>query len=407
MRKRRSDLLRKLAVVATALCILLPGSAAYAARLDVIPSLALEQAYDSNAFNTETDEKEDFFLRVTPGLVFSIRMPETTLNLRTNLTSDTYYKYSELDSSTSAIGLSLDAEPPIALSPRFSIAPSGHYVEAEDSFRRTQSLPSSDPLSPPSISTETGVRKSRDYGGGLRIVYLVTPNTEFSASGGFSRRDYLDNTTAEVDSRTYTGDTSLSYRFTPLFSSGIFANTSFNRFGNGRDSRTYAGGLTASYRFSQYATGTARAGASRAQENDPAVPERVTWSPYGALSFTYSSSGFQASLGGTFQQSGGGSFGATTERLTATARLAHQLAPRWGWDLAGTYQTSKSLDPATSEDLESANGTAGIRYQPWRWATFRLSGTAYRQWAHGTVGTDLTRFSGLLGVTLGYTYNLY
>ncbi|GAB4367488.1 MAG: hypothetical protein Kow00128_12020 [Deltaproteobacteria bacterium] len=399
--------MRKFTGAIPILCILLPGSAAFAARLDVTPTLALEQAYDSNAFNTETDEKEDFFLRVTPGLLFSIRMPETTLNLRASLTSDTYYKYSELDSSTSAIGLSLDAEPPIALSPRFSIAPSGHYVEAEDSFRRTQALPSGDPLAPPSISTETGVRKSRDYGGALRIVYLVTPNTEFSASGGFSRRDYLDNTTSEVDSRTYSGETSLSYRFTPLFSSGIFANTSYNRFENGRDSRIYTGGLTASYRFSANTTGTARAGASRVQENDPLAPERVTWSPYGALSLTYTSGGFQGSMGGTFQQSGGGSFGATTERLTASARLSHQFAPRWGWDLAGTYQTSRSLDPTASEDLESANGNAGIRYQPWRWATFRLSGTAYRQWSHGTVGTDLTRYSGLLGVTLGYTYNLY
>src|SRR3972149_11898525 len=76
-----------------AIAILFPVSRAAAANLDITPAISLDQVYDSNVFNTDGNEKGDFILRVTPALTFSLRMPETTLNLRTSLSSDTYYKY--------------------------------------------------------------------------------------------------------------------------------------------------------------------------------------------------------------------------------------------------------------------------------------------------------------------------
>jgi len=382
-----------------------------AARLDITPSLSFDQVYDSNVFNTDGKENEDFFLRVTPGIILSLRMPETTLNLRSSLISDTYYKYSNLDSTSAAISLSLDADPPITFSPRASIAPTAHYIQAEDSFRRTQLLPTTDPLSPPSVTVESGVRRSRDYGGGLRIIYQVTPNTELTLGGGYSKREFpgaaVDNTTEEVGSRVFYGDTSVSYRFTPLLSTGVFVSASNNRFENGRDSRSYAGGLIAGYRFSPGAIATARAGASRTGETSPGDPENVDWSPYGVLSIAYSTSGFDAILTGSVQQSGGGSFGATTELQSISLSVTRQFTARWRGNLSGVFQKSKSIDPLVSEDLESVTGTAGVRYQPWSWASIHLSGTTYQQWSYGLTGTDLTRFSALLGVTLGYNFNLF
>jgi hypothetical protein len=94
------------------------------------------------------------------------------------------------------------------------------------------------------VASETARRESRDYGAALRANYLLTENTEFSLGGGFSKRQYLDNTAGDIDSRVISGDTSLTYRFTPLFSSGVFFNTSYNTFENGTESRVYAGGLT-------------------------------------------------------------------------------------------------------------------------------------------------------------------
>ena len=45
-----------------AIGILLPASRAAAANMDITPSISLDQVYDSNVFNTDGNEKEDFHL---------------------------------------------------------------------------------------------------------------------------------------------------------------------------------------------------------------------------------------------------------------------------------------------------------------------------------------------------------
>jgi hypothetical protein len=388
--------------------LLLPVSRAAAAKFDITPSISLDQAYDSNVFNTDGNEKADFLFRATPALTFSLRMPETTLNMRSSLTSETYYKYTELNSTNSAISIAVDATP-IRITPRFSMVPSAHFVQSQNSFRRNQLVPSGDPLIPPSIASETATGKSRDFGAALRTIYLLTEKSEFSLGGGFSKRQFIDNTTGGIDSRTVTGDTSLTYRFTPLFPAGLFFNTAYNTFENGRESRIFAGGLTGTYLFSPALTMNARAGATRTKETDPVLGfrDRTTTGPYGSLSFTYGGMDFKASLFGSINQSGGGSFGLTTRRETVGLSFSDRFARDWTADLSGTYEQNRSLDSAVSQDLTSTTGTAGLGYQPTTWATLRLSGTAFRQSSNGAIGTDLTRYSAFLGVTLGYTYNVY
>ena len=398
---------RLVAVVAISLPMLTVP--AFAAKLDVMPSISLNQAYDSNVFNTNGDEKADFILRATPAVTFSLRMPETTLSLRSSVTSDTYYQYTELNAANSAISLAIGATP-IRFTPRFSVAPAGHFVQAQDSFRRSQLVPSGDPLIPASTASETARRKSRDYGAALRLNYLVTPADEFSVGGGFSKRQFLDNiATGNVDSRVVTGDTTLTHRFTPRFLSGLYFITAYNTFENDTYSRTYSGGLTGSYAFSPAVLLAARIGASRAQERaTTGIPDNTTRSPAGLLSLTYSADNtFRAALSASQDQVGGGSFGRTTRRQTVLLSLSDQFAIRWWADLAGSYQVDRSLDDAASENISSATGTAGIRYLPRDWFSLNLSGTALRQWSRGTVGSDLKRYSAFLGLTLGYTYNIY
>jgi hypothetical protein len=391
-----------------AICLLFSGSGASAARLDVTPSISLDQVYDSNVFNTDGNEKEDFIFRATPAVTFSLKMPETTLNLRTSLTSDTYYKYTELNSTNSAFTLALDSQPPIALSPRFSIAPSAHFVQARNSYVRTQLVPTADPLAPPSISSESATQKSRNYGAALRANYLLTEKTVFSLGGGFNKLQFLDNTSGNVGSRVINGDTSLGYKFTPLFSSGLFFSTSYNTFENGTDSRVFAAGLTGAYRFSPAVTVDARAGASRAKETfSSGVPENTKTSPYGAFSLVYSERDFRTALSGKIEQAGGGNLGVTTRRETASLSLTDQFATRWWADLTGTYQVNRSLEPDVSGDLTSVIGTAGVRHKPLEWMEVHLSGSGLRQSGNGTLGSDLTRYSAFLGVTLSKTYNIY
>jgi hypothetical protein len=393
-----------------AIGILLPASRAAAARIDITPSISLDQGYDTNVFNTNRNEKGDFILRVTPAVTFSIGMLETTLNLRTSLTSDTYYKYSELNSTNSAVSLAIDLTSPIRVTPRFSIVPSAHFVQAKNSNLRNQSVPAGDPLQPASIATENQISSSRDYGAALRGIYLLTEKSEFSLGGGFTKLQFLDNVAGgNVDSQVVTGDTTLTYKFTPRLSSGLFFNTASNTFGNGRDSRTYSGGLTGSYIFSPALAMSARAGASRATETgQTGLPDRTTWSPAVSLSLTYApSADFSAALTGSIDQAGGGSLGQTTRRETVGLSFSDRFAMRWTANLSGSYQQNRALDAADSEDLTSVFGTAGIGYQPATWATLHLSGTASRQWSEGALGTDLTRYTAFLGITLGTTYNIY
>lgn len=392
----------------TAIGIPLPASRAAAANLDITPSISLDQMYDSNVFNTNGNEKGDFILRATPALVFSWRTPETTLNLRTSLTSDTYYKYTELGSTPSSVRLALDTTPPLKVSPRFSIAPSGHYVQSRNSYIRTQLVPTANPLAPPSIASESAMQKSRDYGAALRAIYLLTEKTEFSVGGGFSKLQFLDNTTGNVGSQVINGDTSLIYRITPLFSSGFFFNTSYNTFENGTDSRVFTGGLTGTYRFSPAFTVDARAGATHVKETfTSGVPENSKTSPYGALSLVYSERDFRAALSGTIEQAGGGNLGVTTRRETASLSVSDQFAIRWWADLTGTYQVNHSLEPNLSGELTSATGTAGVRYQPLEWIGVHLSGSGFRQSGNGTLGSDLKRYTAFLGVTVSNMYNIY
>ena len=405
----RIDIVRTTLATGMAICLLFPGSGVSAARLDITPSISLDQVYDSNVFNTDGSEKEDFIFRATPAVTFSLKMPETTLNLRTSLTSDTYYKYSELNSTNSAITLALDSQPPISLSPRLSIAPSGHFVQARNSFLRTQLVPTADPLAPPSISSESATQKSRNYGAALRANYLLTERSEFSLGGGFNKLQFLDNNTGNVGSRVISGDTSLKYRFTPLFSSGPFFNTSYNTFENGTDSRIFAGGLTGAYRYSPTFTVDARAGASQVKETSTSgVPETKETSPYGALSLVYLDNNFRAALSGTIEQAGGGNLGRTTRRETVSLSVSDQFATYWWADLIGAYQVNRSLESDASGDLTSAICTAGVRHKPLEWLEVHLSGSGLRQSGdNGTLGSDLTRYSAFLGVTLGKTYNIY
>jgi|GEM_PF-2534326 len=401
---------RTLAALAS-IGILFPASRVEAVKLDITPSISLNQSYDSNVFNTNGNEKEDFILRATPAVTFAMKVPEpeTILSLRASLTSATYFKNNDLSNTTTAVTLGLDGQPQLKISPRFSISPSGHYVQSQDSFQRTQLVPSGDPLIPSSIASETATRKTRDYGAALRVIYLVTPKTDFSVGGGFSKREFLDNVTGEFDSRVLTGDSTLKYRFTPLFSSGFFFNMASNTFENGRDSRTISGGLTGTYLLSPALTTSARVGASRTKEteNVAGLPDRTDTSPSGSLSVTYTQKDFRAALTGSVDQSGGGSFGFTTRRRSVNLSFADRFAPEWTADLFGSFQENRSLDPGVTQDLTSATGTAGVGYQPTTWATFRLSGTAFRQWSNGSVGSDLKRYSAFLGITLGYTYNIY
>lgn len=392
-------------------CTAMGSSQAFAARIDVTPSITLDQMYDSNVFNSGgrslDAEQGDYLLRASPELTLSFRMQETTLNLRGGIAAEKYYKYDELNNVTSSVTLALDATPPIQLSPELAITPAARFVQTRDSFHRNQLLPVSEPQAPVNTSSEATVVKNREYGGALHASYLFTSKLTGTIGGGVVKRVYLDNVPGIFGFRVLSADADISYRYTPRLSAGMYALTNHGTFESQRTSRTYGGGLTMSYQVFQGMTLSARGGALHTRETDPALPEINNWSPNAMISIAYTHMDFRGTLTGLMDQSGSGSFAFTTRRRTVVLSLTDQFAKSWWWDLGGSYQTNQSMDDAKSVDLATATASAGVRYRVREWATLHLSGTGFRQWASGPVGTDMKRDTALLGFTLANTYNLH
>ncbi|MBI5118528.1 DUF481 domain-containing protein [Candidatus Poribacteria bacterium] len=376
--------------------------------MNAIPSLSLEERYDSNVFNTAADEKSDYVFRAIPKLTLSIAAFSASVNLSGGFELERYAKHHELDSGTATKNYELAAAEPLRITPRFSIHPSARFVETRDAVRRNALTQSPEPGLPPSetvVTTRTGVR---DISGSLQLVYLLLPAVDLEIGGGGAKREFTEGAPGLIGSRTVTGNASVIYRITPRFSTGFFVDTSYNSFDGMPNSRTYSGGLSGSYVLTEHYTVDAHAGAALSRESTGIGDQKTdTWSPIGRLSLTYAWKDFQAKLLGSYELAGRGSFGRTTKRGNAVLTLTDRFAERWWWDLSGYYQTNRSTDEQVTEDLATAEGTGGIRYAVAEWVSVRLSGSIFRQWSHGPVGTNLERDSVLLGLTLSNIYPVF
>lgn len=397
--------------IAVAFCIL--PRPAHAAHINVAPSLSLETRWDSNIFSASTNEESDTIFRAIPKLTLYIETSQSTAKLSGGVELERYNQHDELndEAATADIGLSVDK--PIRLSPRFSFLPSGGYVETRDTSRRNLLLPEPSPGIPASETVITERRKSKDYHASLQLMYLVSPLVDFSLGGSFSRRDFVGDPTISTgfvgeDSKTVSGDTTLSYRITPRFSSGVFFNTSKNSYERSPSSTTYAGGLKSTYLLTPQSTMEARAGATYLKEDASATsPGNKEWSPYGSLSLQYTRQNFQTTLSGAYEIAGGGSFGRTTRRATIGLTLKNQFSARWGGDISGYFQGNRSTDDPTSVDINSTGGMVDVRYQAMKWASIRLGGDILRQQSKGSEGSDVDRSSVFLLVDLDTMYRLY
>lgn len=391
-----------------AVLVLFACLSADAANLRAIPSLALEERWDSNVFNAPGDEESDFVFRASPRLTLSIDAFQSTLNFGGGVDFEKYVDHSELESNPLTKFFELTMGTPFRITPRFSMQPSARYVETRDAVRRIELTQAVEPGLPPSESLVTGRTEVRETSGSLQLTYLLTPRVDLGIGGGGVRREFVDATPGVVDSRTISGNASLAYRVTPRFSSGMYFDTSYNSFDNLPNSRTYTGALTGTYLLTEKLTIDARAGASLARESTGVGDERIdTWSPTGRLSITYSARDFRAILFGSYELAGAGSLGRTTKRGNIVLTLTDRFTPRWSWDLSGYFQTNRSTDAVVTEDLVTASGTAGVAYQAFEWATIRLSGNTFRQWSHGVTGDNLERSSVLLGLTISKVYPVF
>jgi len=139
---------------------------AAAVNMDVIPSVRLEEGWQSNVFNTSTNEVSSFGTRLTPALALRFTSPDNvTLQISGNYEMIRYYDTEAKEADSNTWFFRIDSTGGWALTPTLSMLPSVYYLNTTNSSRRTQLVPSGDPVLPPVTITNYGTRIRRILGG--------------------------------------------------------------------------------------------------------------------------------------------------------------------------------------------------------------------------------------------------
>ncbi len=388
------------------LLLVFSATPAMSANVLVAPEIKLEERWDSNIQNTSDNTLSDYVLRASPRLTLSLETSDFRLNLLGGIDYERYSKHDEFNGQATTV-FDLNTVGPLRFTPRFSVTPTIRYVQTKDSVRRNELTASPIEGLPPSETIVTVPTKSRETSAYLHMDYLVSPNVDFGLGGGGTKRVFIDEDPSTVDSKTLSGNTSLTYRITPRTSTGIYLQTDYNTFENDTDSRSYGGGLIYGYLISQEIKMDAKVGYNELKENLSTGSDK-TRSPSAELTFTYTLGDFRTVVYGSYMLAGGGSFGVTTHRGTVQVTMSEQFAKAWGASISSSYQTNKSLDSPASVDVYTWSGYAGLRYQPAEWAAISLTGNIDSQRSRNNEpGLDIDRKYVVLSIDLKKSYQIF
>lgn len=380
-----------------------PGRSAEAASVTLVPSATVEGRWDTNVYNASADEKSDFVARAAPRLTLSVGVLQSTVSLHGGFEAEYFREHTDLNRFTATRNFDLSTSTPLRFTPQFSLLPSVRYVETHDAVRRNQLSESPIPGLPPSETIVTGKTGVREIAGSLQAAYLFTRTVNGSLGAGATRRDYLDTTDDRQNTRDYKANGSIGYAITPRLNTGLYSDVGYSEYGNGNDSRMLTGGLTGRYLLSPFSTIDLNAGATHVRSDDTVDAK---WRPNGRFSFTNVWQSFSVILRGSIDMVPG-SFGRTNKRENVQLSMSEHLSQDWSWDASASYQSNRSIEPPILEDILTLEWTAAVHYSLARWASLRLTGDIFRQWAKGAVGSDLFRNQIVLGIDVATSYPIY
>ena len=404
-----------LILLGTLLATQLPAKAdAAGVRLDAIPSLRIEEGWFSNVYNTSTDEVSSPGTIVTPTLAFRLTsIDNVTLQLSGSYEKVWYNNSDAKDAESNTWSFRVDSSGGWGLTPTSSILPSVYYLNSSDSYRRTQLVPSGDPLVPPVSISNYGTTKSQEFGGGLRYDYLVSPNLTLGISGQYGERRFSGDNVAQTgltDSTTVGGAVSLSYLVSPRTTWGLLLGGSHQTYEgeNEPDSDIYSVGVIYDYRFTPVLRLNTVVGLQYIrQKSVPGIPEENKTAPSGRFNLQYDSGTFRGRFYGSGVYAGGSGYGQATRLGTLGLTFSDRFARDWTWSLNGTYQIEKSVFNTDTVDITTIYGNAGLRYNFLQWASLDLNGYLSRQDSTGQFGSTVDNYSAVLGITIGTPYNIY
>ena len=394
--------------------ILVMATDAKAVNMEVIPSIRLEEGWDSNAFNSGTGEVSSFGTRLTPALALKFTASDNVeLEISGNYEIVRYHDSVAKEADYDTWYFRVNSTGGWALTPTLSMLPSVYYVNTNNSSNRSQLVPSGDPVLPPVTITNYGNTNTEDFGAGVNLNYLATPNLTIGVNGNYSEQRYgggTDNAAESglTNSKQTGGNASVSYLFSPRTSLGILGAVNHQTYENSPDSDTLSGGLLVGYQFSPVLHLDGVFGMSYIRQSEaPGIPEQRTSSPSGIFNISYLHETFTARLFGSYVYSGGSGFGEATRQKTTGLEITDEFTREWSGHLSGTYQVSNSVFSSETIDLVTIYGTAGLSYKAWEWGSLELTGNLDRQTSNGQFGDTLTNYSALLGITIEKPYKIY
>jgi hypothetical protein len=404
------------AILLVTLFTLAPQLEAVAAglKVDLVPSARIEEGWESNVSNSSTNEVSSLFTRVSPGLALKFTTADgVEMRFSGNYEKVWYHDAETKDSDNDTYHFRVDSTGDWRLTPTLSMVPSVHYINTTNSFRRTQLVPSGDPVIPPVTITNYGDTETETFGGGLLFNYQATQNTTLGMDGHYSRQRFdspADNAALSglTDSSSFGAGASVSYRYSPRTSLGVKLSGSRNTYDDHPDTDTLSANILIGYQFTPTVRLEGRVGAQHIRRKEgEGTPEESDTSPSGSISLSYKQETFTATVFGSSAYSGGSGFGEATRQYTAGVTVLNRFARDWTWNLSGAYQISESAFETDAVDIHTINGSTGVQYRPWRWATVDLTGNLQRQTSDAQFGEDLNNYSAYLGFTAAYPFNLY
>jgi len=391
--------------------ILMMTTDAKAVNMDVVPSIRLEEGWDSNAFNSSTNEVSSFGTRLTPALALRFTSPDNVMiGLSGEYEIVRYHDSEAKEADNDTWFFRINSTGDWALTPTLSMLPSVFYLNTTGTTSRSQRVPSGDPVLPPVTITNYGDTNTEDFGGAVRFNYLATENITLGVTGNYSEQRFSDSLGGSglTNSSTTGGNASVMYRFSPRTSLGILVAGNQYMYENSADSDSLSGGIRFEYKFSPVFGINGVFGWSYIRQKEgPGVPEEQTSAPSGLFNASYTSESFTARVFGSAVYSGGSGFGEATRQWTAGFGFNDQFAREWSWSLSGTYQVSRSVFETDAVDITTLYGAAGLRYKPWEWGSLDLTGYVDRQTSDSQFGNDLNNYVATLGITIGKPYRVF